>query len=161
MCKGGWLRDSADWGIVAFRIHRPTLARAPIPPSRLRRATRLRVGPLCRCATSPHTVGSHPLHKGGFGLAQPYPAGAQIKFIRRGRRPRRPGKILRNRKLPLTTPLNQALSVSFLQRVHRNLSKISHRRPRFCRQTGRSARAYLLSLSSRVSQNEIFTVSSQ
>ena len=21
-------------------------------------------GPLCRCATSPHTVGSHPLHKG-------------------------------------------------------------------------------------------------
>ena len=38
----------------------------------LRRATRLRVGPLCRCATSPHTVGSHPLHKGGFVLAQPY-----------------------------------------------------------------------------------------
>ena len=37
-----------------------------------RRATRLRVGPLCRCATSPHTVGSHPLHKGGFVLAQPY-----------------------------------------------------------------------------------------
>ena len=23
-------------------------------------------GPLCRCATSPHTVGSHPLHKGAF-----------------------------------------------------------------------------------------------
>ena len=32
----------------------------------LRRATRLRVGPLCRFATSPHTVGSHPLHKGGL-----------------------------------------------------------------------------------------------
>ena len=32
----------------------------------LRRATRLRVGSLCRCATSPHTVGSPPLHKGGF-----------------------------------------------------------------------------------------------
>ena len=35
-------------------------------------------GPLCRCATSPHTVGSHPLHKGAFGCAC------------RGRRPRRP-----------------------------------------------------------------------
>ena len=23
-------------------------------------------GPLCRCATSPHTVGSHPLHKGAI-----------------------------------------------------------------------------------------------
>ena len=36
----------------------------------LRRATRLRVGPLCRCATSPHTVGSHPLHKGGFAVGR-------------------------------------------------------------------------------------------
>ena len=35
-------------------------------------------GPLCRCATSPHTVGSHPLHKEAFGCAC------------RGRRPRRP-----------------------------------------------------------------------
>ena len=25
--------------------------------------------PLCRCATSPHAVGSHPLHKGGFAVA--------------------------------------------------------------------------------------------
>ena len=44
--------------------------KATIPPPL--RGTRLRVGPLCRCATSPHTVGSHPLHKGGFVLAQPY-----------------------------------------------------------------------------------------
>ena len=36
--------------------------------SQLRRATRVRVGPFCRCATSPHTVGSHPLHKGGFAV---------------------------------------------------------------------------------------------
>ena len=35
----------------------------------LRRATRLRVGPLCRCATSPHTVVSHPLHKGDFTVS--------------------------------------------------------------------------------------------
>ena len=39
-----------------------------IPPPL--RGTRLRVGPLCRCATSPHTVGSHPLHKGGFALGR-------------------------------------------------------------------------------------------
>ena len=31
-------------------------------------ATAHAAGPLCRFATSPHTVGSHPLHKGAFGL---------------------------------------------------------------------------------------------
>ena len=35
-----------------------------------RRAPRLRVGPLCRFATSPHTVGSHP-HRGGQCGLQP------------------------------------------------------------------------------------------
>ena len=40
----------------------PRKATIPLPL----RGTRLRVGPLCRCATSPHTVGSHPLHKEAF-----------------------------------------------------------------------------------------------
>ena len=84
LCKGG----SADrrWGIVTLPIHRLALVRLQSLRHGSRRATRLRVGPLCRCATSPHTVGSHPLHKGCFVLAQPYCLIAQIKFTRRGRR---------------------------------------------------------------------------
>ena len=127
LCKGG--SAGRRWGIVTLRKQLNSPTHAPIPPSRLRRATSLYTREALRWAV-------------GGGVLDA------------------PGN-LRNRKLPLTTPLNQALSVSFLQRVHRNLSKISHRRPRFCRQTGRSARACLLFLSSRVSQNEIFMVSSQ
>ena len=51
---------------MALRIQPNAPIHAPIPLPL--RGTRLRVGPLCRCATSPHTVGSHPLHKGGFTL---------------------------------------------------------------------------------------------
>ena len=70
LCKGS--SAGRRWGIVTLPIHRLALVRLQSLRHGLRRATRLRVGPLCRCATSPHTVGSHPLHKGGFVLAQPY-----------------------------------------------------------------------------------------
>ena len=40
--------------------------KATIPPPL--QGTRLRVGPLCRCATSPHTVGSYP-SRGAFRVA--------------------------------------------------------------------------------------------
>ena len=40
--------------------------KATIPQSALTRSQPFGPGPLCRCATSPHTVGSHPLHKGAF-----------------------------------------------------------------------------------------------
>ena len=77
---------------MALRMQPNAPAHAPIPPPL--RGTRLRVGPLCRCATSPHTVGSHPLHKGGFaGRCKHRP----LHAIVRGRHPssgafRRPGQ---------------------------------------------------------------------
>ena len=40
--------------------------KATIPQSALSHSQPFGPGPLCRCATSPHTVGSHPLHKGAF-----------------------------------------------------------------------------------------------
>ena len=41
MCKGGWLRDSVDWGIVPSTLHIGLPRKVTIPPSRLRRATSL------------------------------------------------------------------------------------------------------------------------
>ena len=76
LCKGG----SADrrWGIVTLPIYRSTLARAPIPPSRLTPCHPLtRRAPLSLRDISPH-CGESPFNKGGFAVG------------RRGRRPRRP-----------------------------------------------------------------------
>ena len=42
------------------------MGKVTIPQSALSRSQPFGPGPLCRCATSPHAVGSHPLHKGAF-----------------------------------------------------------------------------------------------
>ena len=50
--------------------------------------------PLCRCATSPHAVGSHPLHKGAFNSTP-------IEFIwpRRGQCGKRKKSVKKNAAL--------------------------------------------------------------
>ena len=65
LCKGRWMREAQTEGLWPYgsrsiygQCHNPP------PPS----AEPFGPGPLCRCATSPHTVGSHPLHKGAFRL---------------------------------------------------------------------------------------------
>ena len=66
LCKGRWHGVSRDGGIGARMGVLGCTRKATIPQSALSRSQPFGPGPLCRCATSPHTVGSHPLHKGAF-----------------------------------------------------------------------------------------------
>ena len=101
LCKGGWLRDSADWGIVTLPIYRPAPARpqslrhgSAVPPpftqGRLLRMSVnscgralcaptstvwLRVGGGARCAPpsadAPGNLAQPPNPAGGYGI-RPY-----------------------------------------------------------------------------------------
>ena len=77
---------------MALRVQLNTPIHAPIPPPL--RGTRLRVGSLCRCATSPHAVGSHLLHKGAFNSTP-------VEFIwpRRGQCGKRKKSVKKNAAL--------------------------------------------------------------
>ena len=64
LCKGRWHGVAVTeglWPCVADRlITQPGQSPRPL------RVQLFEPGPLCRCATSPRTAGSHPLHKGAF-----------------------------------------------------------------------------------------------
>ena len=73
LCKGRWHGVSRDGGIVILRGQVDFLARSQSPTAYRRsplytrgpflythKSASTQAGPLCRCATSPHTVGSHP-----------------------------------------------------------------------------------------------------
>ena len=66
LCKGRWHGGAVTEGLwpcggrsIFGQGHNPSVSFAD---------TAYAAGPLCRCATSPHAVGSHPLHKGAIPL---------------------------------------------------------------------------------------------